>query len=145
MVQVESRTRLLSNLNSSVPQRTIPSCRLQFEILHYGTKMDNQPIRATGGREHTELRVLDAGRSSSSCLSHFGFFITRLIVGGRSKRSIPLPIFKNEPMGRNSEYTYYYSIWKTSEDCELLIEMLSRQLGGTLERTFEPAGQAASA
>jgi len=25
---------------------------------------------------------------------------------GRSKRNIPLPIFKNEPMGRNNEFTY---------------------------------------
>jgi len=27
-------------------------------------------------------------------------------ITGRSKRNIPLPIFKNEPMGRNNEYTY---------------------------------------
>jgi len=28
---------------------------------------------------------------------------------GRSKRNIPLPIFKNEPMGRNNEYTNLHS------------------------------------
>ena len=27
------------------------------------------------------------------------------LLTGRSKRNIPLPIFKNEPMGRNNEYT----------------------------------------
>jgi hypothetical protein len=29
----------------------------------------------------------------------------RLQSSGRSKRNIPLPIFKNEPMGKNNEYT----------------------------------------
>jgi hypothetical protein len=33
-----------------------------------------------------------------------------MMTSGRSKRNIPLPIFKNEPMGRNNEYTYYSSI-----------------------------------
>ena len=27
-------------------------------------------------------------------------------ITGRSKRNISLPIFKNEPMDRNNEYTY---------------------------------------
>jgi hypothetical protein len=27
-------------------------------------------------------------------------------ITGRSKRNKPLPILKNEPMGRNNEYTY---------------------------------------
>jgi hypothetical protein len=26
-------------------------------------------------------------------------------IAGRNKRNIPLPILKNEPMGRNNEYT----------------------------------------
>jgi hypothetical protein len=29
-----------------------------------------------------------------------------MAISGKSKRNIPLPIFKNEPMGRNNEYTY---------------------------------------
>jgi len=31
---------------------------------------------------------------------------SKIMISGRSKRNIPLPIFKNEPMGRNNEYTY---------------------------------------
>jgi len=33
-----------------------------------------------------------------------GFF--KITLSGRSKRNIPLPIFKNEPIGRSDEYTY---------------------------------------
>jgi hypothetical protein len=39
-----------------------------------------------GGREHTEVRALDPGRSSFSCLSlslYFILSITQLLVGGR--------------------------------------------------------------
>jgi hypothetical protein len=32
--------------------------------------------------------------------------ILTLKTSERSKRNIPLPIFKNEPVGRNNEYTY---------------------------------------
>jgi len=32
-----------------------------------------------------------------------------LKISGRSKRNIPLPILKNEPMERTNEYTYYSS------------------------------------
>jgi hypothetical protein len=31
---------------------------------------------------------------------------SKITLSGRSKRNIPLPIFKNEPMGKNNEYTY---------------------------------------
>jgi hypothetical protein len=40
-----------------------------------------------GGREHTEVRALDPGRSSFSCLSlslYFILSITQLLVGGRN-------------------------------------------------------------
>jgi hypothetical protein len=30
----------------------------------------------------------------------------KINISGRCKRNIPLPIFKNELMGRNNEYTY---------------------------------------
>jgi len=33
------------------------------------------------------------------------------LTSGRSKRNIPLPILKNEPMGRIDEYTYKSSMW----------------------------------
>jgi len=44
-----------------------------------------------GGREHTEVRALDPGRSSFSCLSLSPYFIlsiTQLLVGGRKIREI---------------------------------------------------------
>jgi len=31
---------------------------------------------------------------------------SKITSTGRSKRNIPLAIFKNEPMGRNNKYTY---------------------------------------
>jgi hypothetical protein len=31
-------------------------------------------------------------------------------ISGRSKRNIPLPIFRNEPVGRNNGYTYLCAI-----------------------------------
>jgi hypothetical protein len=34
----------------------------------------------------------------------------KLTTSERSKRNMPLPIFKNEPMGRNNEYTYNSSL-----------------------------------
>jgi hypothetical protein len=36
-------------------------------------------------------------------------------TSGRSKRNIPLPIFKNEPMGRNNEYTYESTVLDDAE------------------------------
>jgi hypothetical protein len=41
-------------------------------------------------------------------------------VSGRSKRDIPLPIFKNEPMGRNNEYKS--TVWDNSEGERLRLE-----------------------
>jgi len=40
---------------------------------------------------------------SKGCMER-GFL--KISLSGRSKRNIPLPIFKNEPMGRKNEYTY---------------------------------------
>jgi hypothetical protein len=31
------------------------------------------------------------------------------LITERNKRNIPLPIFKNKPMGRNNEYTYTWN------------------------------------
>jgi hypothetical protein len=35
---------------------------------------------------------------------------SKMKSSGRSKRNIPLPIFKNEPMGRINEFTYLSAI-----------------------------------
>jgi len=47
----------------------------------------NQLIRAMGGREHTEVRALGPGRSSSSCLSLSLFYSLYNIIAGRRKKS----------------------------------------------------------
>ena len=49
--------------------------------------------RAKGGREHTEVRALDPGRSKSSCLSLFTYFYT--IINSRRKKVIPRPVKRN--------------------------------------------------
>jgi hypothetical protein len=43
-------------------------------------------------------------------------------LSGRSKRNTPLPIFKNDPMGRNSEYTYKGAIPLRLSHQGLLVE-----------------------
>jgi len=45
----------------------------------------NQLIRAMGGREHTEVRALDPGRSSFSCLSLSLVYILYNTIVGRRK------------------------------------------------------------
>ncbi|MGD0624468.1 MAG: hypothetical protein ABSB32_07075, partial [Thermodesulfobacteriota bacterium] len=40
---------------------------------------------AWGGREHTEVRALDPGRSTSSCPSHFLFFYN--MINNRRKKA----------------------------------------------------------
>jgi len=53
----------------------------------------NQLIRATGGREHTEVRALDPGRSSFSCLSlSLVYSLYNTITGRRKKSTSPLAL-----------------------------------------------------
>jgi hypothetical protein len=33
---------------------------------------------------------------------------SKITLSGRSKRNIPLPIFKNEPMGRTNDFTWIF-------------------------------------
>jgi hypothetical protein len=53
----------------------------------------NQLIRATGGREHTEVRALDPGRSSFSCLSlSLVYSLYNTITGRRKKSTSPVSL-----------------------------------------------------
>jgi hypothetical protein len=55
-----------------------------------------------GGREYTEVRALDPGRSSFSCLSlslYFILSIIQLLVGGRNTQGKPVLSF-----GRGYEF-----------------------------------------
>jgi hypothetical protein len=61
-------------------------------------------------------------------------------ITGRNKRNIPLPIFKNEPMGRNSEYTYESALRNPSEIQRLPIEVFVNRKAGQFMRLLSSLG-----
>lgn len=65
-----------------------------------------------GGREHTEVRALDLGRSSFFHSLLFNLAITQLLVGGRKRQVEDLEILKME-------------IFEVLRSCQLLFFLLA--------------------
>ena len=69
----------------------------------------------------------------------FRSLLLEILYGGETSKNQDFRKLSSEK--GDEDFTYYYSIWKTSEDCELLIEMLSRQLGGLSNGLSNPLGK----